>query len=1165
MSKDLRFDGKVVVVTGAGNGLGRSHALEFGRRGAKVVVNDLGGAFNGEGKGSAAADKVVDEIKAAGGTAVANYDSVEDGDKIIKTAVDAFGRIDVLINNAGILRDVSFQKMTEADWDLVYRVHVKGAFKCSYAAWPIMREQKYGRIIMTSSAAGIYGNFGQANYSMAKLGLYGFGSTLAIEGKKNNVIVNTIAPIAGSRMTETVLPANLLEALKVEYVTALVVKLCHESHEDGGGLYEVGGGFYSKLRWERTKGKMFRLGRPVSAEDVDASWGEVTSFAESTHPANINASMEPIMDNVNAGPSKGGNALVDVDAALGYQFPDMTSKYDERDLALYALGIGAAEDPTNASDLKLVYELHGEGMVAAPTYGVIPAINCILTMGKEGKQAPGLKYGLDRVLHGEQYTEILRPLPLKQKLTHKARISQIWDKGSEGGKKGGAVIVTAIDTYDEDGNLLVKNEISTFAKGAGGWGGDRGPDEKNLNAPPERAADKTVEQKIHANQALLYRLSGDWNPLHADPGFAKAFGFAQPILHGLCTFGYAARHVLSAFAPNGDYRFFKSIKVRFADPVLPGETIVTEMWKDGKNKILFRVKSKDRDKVVISNAAIELYEEIPKAKEKPKAAAAASAGGGGGPVVPNSADVFEGIKAFVAKNGADAVGQAKTVFGFKLSNPNSEWTLDLKNGTGLVAQGSPVPAECTFEISDADFMDMVSGKADPMKLFTTGKLKIGGNVMASQKLGPILKKVDPNDVMAAAQKRAGASGGGGGGAPAAAAASVEPNSADVFEGIKAFVAKNGADAVAQAKTVFGFKLSNPTSEWTLDLKNGAGLVAQGSPVPAECTFEISDADFMDMVSGKADPMKLFTTGKLKIGGNVMASQKLGPILKKVDPKDVMAAAQKRAGVSGGGGGAPAAAAAPAADATPNSADVFAGIGAFLGKKGADAVAAAKTVFQFKLRNPDAVWTLDLKNGNGAVAKGESVPAECVFEISDADFMDMVAGKADAMKLFTTGKLKITGNVMASQKLAPVLKNVDPNDVLAAAKARAGGGGGGGAAAAAPAAAAASSAAAKAPGIVERIGKRIADNASLAKEVGAVVELRVKDPDGVWTIDLKNGAGSVKQGKADKADVVLTLSDDNLAALAASNGQLQSFYQHGKVRLDGDAHLASRLTFLSKLG
>jgi 3-hydroxyacyl-CoA dehydrogenase/3a,7a,12a-trihydroxy-5b-cholest-24-enoyl-CoA hydratase len=289
---------------------------------------------------------------------------------------------------------------------------------------------------------------------------------------------------------------------------------------------------------------------------------------------------------------------------------------------------------------------------------------------------------------------------------------------------------------------------------------------------------------------------------------------------------------------------------------------------------------------------------------------------------------------------------------------------------------------------------------------------------------------------------------------------------------------------------------------------------------------------------------------------------------------VLAAAQKR---TGGSAAAPAAAAAAPVDATPNSADVFAGISAFLGKKGADAVGAAKTIFQFKLKSPDAVWTLDLKNGNGAVASGESVAPECTFEISDADFMDMVAGKADAMKLFTTGKLKITGNVMASQKLAPVLKNVDPNDVIAAAKKRLGVEAGAASGSVSPSAKgektpehAAHAGPAKAAAIIEKIGKRIAENASLAKEVGAVVELRVKDPDGVWTIDLKNGAGSIKpgaasQGGGSKADIVLTVSDDNLAALASSNGQLQSFYQHGKVRVDGDAHLASRLAFLSKLG
>src|SRR5580698_9038037 len=281
MTQDLRFDGRVAIVTGAGGGLGRSHALLLAARGAKVVVNDLGGSFSGEGKSSSAADKVVDEIKAAGGTAVANYDSVEDGDKIVKTAIDAFGKLDILVNNAGILRDVSFQKMTQQDWDLVYKVHVLGAFRCSHAAWPHMRDAGYGRIVFTASAAGIYGNFGQANYAMAKLGLHGFAQTLALEGKKRNIVVNTIAPIAGSRMTETVLPKELLDALKPEYVSALVAKLAHEATEDTGGLYEVGGGFYAKLRWERAAGKMFRLGRNVTPEDVDSSWKAITDFGKS--------------------------------------------------------------------------------------------------------------------------------------------------------------------------------------------------------------------------------------------------------------------------------------------------------------------------------------------------------------------------------------------------------------------------------------------------------------------------------------------------------------------------------------------------------------------------------------------------------------------------------------------------------------------------------------------------------------------------------------------------------------------------------------------------------------------------------------------------------------------------------------------------------------------
>lgn len=228
MDKQLRFDGKVAIVTGAGAGLGRDYALLLASRGAKVVVNDLGASFKGEGANSRAADVVVEEIKKRGGVAVANYDSVEFGDKIVKTAVDAFGTVDIVVNNAGILRDVSFQKMTEQDWDLIMKVHLKGTFSVTRAAWNIMREKGYGRIINTSSSAGIFGAFGQANYAAAKLGLHGFTQSLAKEGDKRNIKVNTIAPLAGTRMTETVMPKELVEALKPEYVAPLVALLAHD-------------------------------------------------------------------------------------------------------------------------------------------------------------------------------------------------------------------------------------------------------------------------------------------------------------------------------------------------------------------------------------------------------------------------------------------------------------------------------------------------------------------------------------------------------------------------------------------------------------------------------------------------------------------------------------------------------------------------------------------------------------------------------------------------------------------------------------------------------------------------------------------------------------------------------------------------------------------------
>jgi NAD(P)-dependent dehydrogenase (short-subunit alcohol dehydrogenase family) len=227
----LDFNGRVAIVTGAGGGLGREHALALARRGAKVLVNDLGGARDGSGGSATAAQAVVDEIVAAGGQALANGASVTDFDAVramVQQAADAWGRVDILVNNAGILRDKSFAKMELDDFRLVMDVHLMGAVHCCKAVWPLMTEQKYGRIVMTSSSSGLYGNFGQTNYGAAKMALVGLMQTLAIEGAKHNIRVNSLAPTAATRMTEDLMPAEVLRALDPAAVVPAMLVLAAE-------------------------------------------------------------------------------------------------------------------------------------------------------------------------------------------------------------------------------------------------------------------------------------------------------------------------------------------------------------------------------------------------------------------------------------------------------------------------------------------------------------------------------------------------------------------------------------------------------------------------------------------------------------------------------------------------------------------------------------------------------------------------------------------------------------------------------------------------------------------------------------------------------------------------------------------------------------------------
>jgi NAD(P)-dependent dehydrogenase (short-subunit alcohol dehydrogenase family) len=271
---------RVIVVTGAGGGLGRDYAMTLAREGASVVVNDLGGARDGSGAGSAMADHVVTEIREAGGRAVANYDSVatEDGAAgIIKTALDEFGAVHGVVSNAGILRDGTFHKMTSENWDAVLKVHLYGGYNVLRAAWPHFREQSYGRVVVATSTSGLFGNFGQTNYGAAKLGLVGLINSLAQEGAKYNIHANAVAPIAATRMTEDILPPEVLEKLTPEFVAPVVAYLCTEENPNTASVFVVGGGKVQQVALFQNEGATFD--KPPSVEDIASHWAEITDLS----------------------------------------------------------------------------------------------------------------------------------------------------------------------------------------------------------------------------------------------------------------------------------------------------------------------------------------------------------------------------------------------------------------------------------------------------------------------------------------------------------------------------------------------------------------------------------------------------------------------------------------------------------------------------------------------------------------------------------------------------------------------------------------------------------------------------------------------------------------------------------------------------------------------
>jgi 3-hydroxyacyl-CoA dehydrogenase/3a,7a,12a-trihydroxy-5b-cholest-24-enoyl-CoA hydratase len=401
-----------------------------------------------------------------------------------------------------------------------------------------------------------------------------------------------------------------------------------------------------------------------------------------------------------------------VQKALNHKFEDSKVSYTKRDVILYALGAGASE-------LKFVYE-NDDNFSALPTYPVVlpqkGTSNDVVPFGSN-MELPGLNFDPMMILHGEQYVEIKKPIPTHGSFTARPKIIGVYDKGK------GALVLMETSLLDDKGETVTRSVGGIFIRGLGGFGGDRGPSE-NINIP-NRAPDAQYSQKTSEFQALIYRLSADYNPLHVDPQMATMVGFKKPILHGLCTFGHAGRAVLSQFCDN-DPKRFKAIKARFASPVYPGETLVTEMWRESPTRVVFRTKVQERDVIVINNS----YVDIDGGSNSSPAQDLSSE-----PALKSSI-IFTAMSQTIETH-PEVAKKVNAIYQFNLTGPTpTTYTVDLKNCK--IYQGEPTTKpDCVLTISDEDYFDMATGKIDPQTAFLKGKLKVKGNIMLAQKLSII--------------------------------------------------------------------------------------------------------------------------------------------------------------------------------------------------------------------------------------------------------------------------------------------------------------------------------------------------------------------------------------------------------------------------------------------
>ncbi|CAL8238443.1 unnamed protein product, partial [Merluccius merluccius] len=497
-------------------------------------------------------------------------------------------------------------------------------------------------------------------------------------------------------------------------------------------------------RWERSLGQVLqRKNHQMSPEAVRDQWDNICDFKDSSHPATINESLMSMLSMLNKDKEEGlvanpTSSLGDNPAmAVGYDFPDHTFSYSEMQCILYALGVGmSTKDPDH---LRFLYEGH-ESFACLPTFGVIISQAAVMDSGLTN--IPGLNIDPTQVLHGEHYLQCTQPLPTSGTLISKATILDILDKGS------GAVIVINVRTFHGQ-RLVCNNQWSVFVVGAGGFGGKKSsPHTKDTAPPPNRAPDAIVVESTTKEQAALYRLSGDRNPLHIDPNFAAMGGFKDPILHGLCSFGFASRHILQQYGNNDPARF-SAIKVRFVKPVLPGQSLQTEMWKEG-NRVHFQCKVKETGNLTLSGGYVDLHADqtsdpkslqavrLPQTRishKRPSILLILKRANAQGKVIflfalkpltisaqaagLQSDVVFAEIGRRVRDSGAALVEKVKGVFSWEITQDGktaAQWTIDLKTGAGALHEGPySGKADVSITVSDADFMALVQGKVNPQQ------------------------------------------------------------------------------------------------------------------------------------------------------------------------------------------------------------------------------------------------------------------------------------------------------------------------------------------------------------------------------------------------------------------------------------------------------------------